>query len=242
MHSIFTLTRLFKPKTFLVLLKVCLHHTDMFLGPRSEPFSRKTGTIFIGQKTVYPPSSSDSIIKCGSRTYSSGKLENKSKRGIHLFKRKKKKTSRGRESKRKSFQGEVGAFIHAVRGSLTSLHKTPQHSWPPPHWWRAMYRRFLQKKKETIIAWCTRRHSPGSWYWVLSDRYFILLCKCPDWCLCWPHQCSCIIPVCIAWRVAIVLIACKPGKENNLLVPKCLGRIMENWGIWLCRCKVLLPC
>ena len=37
---------LFKPKTFLVLLKVCPHHTDMILSPRSEPFSRKTANNF----------------------------------------------------------------------------------------------------------------------------------------------------------------------------------------------------
>ena len=95
MPSISTLTQLFKPKTSLVLLKVCPHHTDMILGPHSELFSRKTANNFHqAENRVYPPSSGDSIIKCRSCTYSSGKLENKSKRGIHLFKRKKKKTSK----------------------------------------------------------------------------------------------------------------------------------------------------
>ena len=103
-HSISTLTRLFKPKTFLVLFidihtyvyvlfKVCPHHTDMILGPCSQPFSQKNYEQFSsGRNRVYPPSSGDSIIKCGSCTYSTGKLENKSKKVfIYLKKRKKKK-------------------------------------------------------------------------------------------------------------------------------------------------------
>ena len=48
-----------------------------------------------GKNRVYPSSSGDSIIKCGSCTYSSGKLENKSKKAfIYLKKEKEKKHSR----------------------------------------------------------------------------------------------------------------------------------------------------
>ena len=65
----------------------------MILGPRSEPFSRKTNEQFSsGKNGVYPSSSGDSIIKCGSCTYSSGKLENKSQKVFIYLKKKKKKS------------------------------------------------------------------------------------------------------------------------------------------------------
>ena len=66
----------------------------MILGPRSGPFSRKTMNNFNQAKNrVDPSSSGDSIIKCESRTYSSGKLENKSKKIFIYLKKKKKKKS-----------------------------------------------------------------------------------------------------------------------------------------------------
>ena len=93
--AISTITRLFKPKTFLVLLKVCPHHTDMILGPCSEPCSRKTANNFHqAESRVYPPSSGDSITKCGSCTYSSGKLENNPKEAFIRLKEKRKKSPR----------------------------------------------------------------------------------------------------------------------------------------------------
>ena len=66
----------------------------MILGPRSEPFLRKTTNNFhpSGKNRVYPSSSGDSVIKCGSRTYSSGKLENKSKKVFIYLKKKKNKS------------------------------------------------------------------------------------------------------------------------------------------------------
>ena len=70
----------------------------MILGPRSEPFSRKTTNNFHRAKTESESTRlrrGDSIIKCGSCTYSSGKLGKKSKKVfIYLKKEKEKKHSR----------------------------------------------------------------------------------------------------------------------------------------------------
>ena len=57
-------------QNFLVLLKVCPHHTDMILDPCSEPFLRKdTNNFHQAENRVYPPSSGDSLLKCRSCMY-----------------------------------------------------------------------------------------------------------------------------------------------------------------------------